>query len=50
MQVQGSLRRVSERLVVNHATYGKHMQEIQAITCHAQRGRITGAALSAFSL
>jgi hypothetical protein len=43
MQVQGSLRRVSEPVVVNHATHGKQMQNIQVITCHFDYGRITEA-------
>lgn len=45
MQVQGSLRRVSEPLVVSHATYGKQMQNIQDSTCHCDYGRIIKAVL-----
>ncbi|KAJ5409958.1 uncharacterized protein N7487_004317 [Penicillium crustosum] len=42
--VQGSLRRVSEFVVVNNASHGKQIVNDQAITCHSDHDHITGAA------
>lgn len=44
MQVQGSLRRVGEFVVAIKASHGKQLQNVQAITCHSDHDRITGAA------
>jgi hypothetical protein len=42
--VQSSLRRVGEFVVVNSASHGKQMQNVQAITRHSDHDRIAGAA------
>ena len=46
MQVQGSLRRVGEPVVANHASYGKQMQNVRHLTCHFDFDRFTEAAAS----
>jgi hypothetical protein len=40
----GSLRRVGKFVVVNNACHGKQMQNVQAMMCHSDHDRITGAA------